>query len=478
MSKPRQPGTLNTRATSALSAFRRDEDGAAMIWNLFWAFSFLMIGGLCVDASNAWRLRAQLQVTADAAALAAATQGIDENAGRPLALSTALRNMPQGAHGDVLNPVDVVYGVWESATDSFVPDADPTDSIDPDAIQVTVRRATENNNEAGTFLLDIVGVDHWDIKAISIAAMRSGGPVTCAGATVITTNFLDTGGGNDMRDGVCLYGQLGVRTGGGDFIEDGVRIGAADKADVTINALAPGSAEEEDIVFGGTLGPVILPQLNSMYSDLMAAVGNPLVTTYSGDLLPEFVFDGDGNADVVHVTDDPWIIHPAGHSSNIVEIEPNTIYVASGSVQFSGSVDASKIALIANGQIQIGSGSGLQFDEIFMFGTGQLNFGGDVLWGDPTAFCGDGIYRAYLFSQASLFLGGYAPTGGAFGVIGAAPMFNPGGAMRNAGGLYIEASQYTSLGGSMNIQGCNEALSGDLALTGFPDDGGGSYLVR
>ncbi|MEM7615982.1 MAG: hypothetical protein AAF245_13090, partial [Pseudomonadota bacterium] len=188
-------------------------------------------------------------------------------------------------------------------------------------------------------------------------------------------------------------------------------------------------------------------------------------------LLPDFILNSEGTAGVVHIDQGWWTVQQA-------DLVPNTIYVVNHGLQFAPGVDASNIAMIANGPIGAGPGPATQFDRVFLYGTGALDFAGEVTWGNAGAYCGEGTFRAYLFSQSSLRLAGSGTGTGAYGVIGAAPRFLPGSALERAGGLYIEASQSTNLGGNMNIAGCSDALTGELAMTGFPSEGGGSYLVH
>lgn len=95
------------------------------------------------------------------------------------------------------------------------------------------------------------------------------------------------------------------------------------------------------------------------------------------------------------------------------------------------------------------------------------------MWGAEDKYCEDGEYRVHLFSEQSLSLGGFGPETGFYGVMGAAPRFSPGGAMKNAGGLYIETEGWTSLGGGMNLTGCNTPLASmyDGEVEGRPLNG-------
>jgi len=72
--------------------------------------------------------------------------------------------------------------------------------------------------------------------------------------------------------------------------------------------------------------------------------------------------------------------------------------------QFAGEIDAQDIAIIARGQIGVGGGPGLKFNDVFLFGTGALNFSGNVEWGRAEDFCDSGRFNTYLFSYDSVSL--------------------------------------------------------------------------
>lgn len=64
--------TLRTQVRARLRAFRREDDGALMLFGLFMLFLMLVVGGFAIDVMRFERERTHLQNTADRAALAAA----------------------------------------------------------------------------------------------------------------------------------------------------------------------------------------------------------------------------------------------------------------------------------------------------------------------------------------------------------------------------------------------------------------------
>ena len=113
----------------------------------------------------------------------------------------------------------------------------------------------------------------------------------------------------------------------------------------------------------------------------------------------------------------------------------------------------------------------------FIYG---LNFSGSVDWGATTSPC-NVEYGVYAFGTQSLSLGGWTSGSRVSGMVGAAPRFEPGGAM-NGTGVYFESDSFLSLGGNMDITGCGETRQSDFELADLreQEDSGvsGSFLFR
>jgi hypothetical protein len=144
--------------------FRSDERGSVLPLVGLCLTVILGFAAIAIDLGQQTALRAQLEGTADAAALAAAAQLPDESKARKKALEYAEQNMPEAANGHVLRDEDIVFGTWYSETKQFVADGPVAN-----AVQVTVRRGGQNGNPAPTFFLHIFGYDHADLSALSLA---------------------------------------------------------------------------------------------------------------------------------------------------------------------------------------------------------------------------------------------------------------------------------------------------------------------
>jgi hypothetical protein len=501
-------------AVRALRGAVASRSGSASVWAIFWTIGFLMIGGVSVDVTNAFAYKSRMQSVADAAALAAALNIDDVDAARAAAADIVERNMPPARHGAVMTASDVEFGVFDPDTRTFTETADA-----PDSVQVAIGRTLSRGNAVPTWLLRLAGKDEWEVGAQSVSTVRrgggggggGGGTPDCTGVTIVSTGFVHTGGGNFYGSGICIHGDEGIATGGGDCHEIGSHLSAPPGATVTINgapsmcANAKDTVQEPNIIVESEHPTPILDRIaNGYFEEVWDAVkysyDNDKRKWYGIDkrgghededdqnevVLPDYLLGASGYAAIVRVTSNWWNVDNIKLPGNIIipALSSNTIYLADGGVQLTGGIEAKNVAIIAKGAIQTGGGPGLQFDHVYFFGKGRLNFAGNTTWGDADAYCADGIYRAYLLSESALSFGGFGPKAGAHGVIGAAPSLGLGGALKSAGGIYFETTDgYTSLGGGMTLRSCTGPLASTFAdldaLTGAvqPGEGGSGLTV-
>ena len=159
---------------------------------------------LAIDMSYGFVSRNELQVTASAAALAGASQLIDETAPagtpdnsdyRTIAVEFAYKNMPEARHGRVVEPIcgtfdpisgtvsssiectDVKAGYWNTGARSFTAWTDG--SFDPsimdlNAVRVMTRKSTLNGNELDLFLASFLGMGSLNVDTPAIAVLGGG----------------------------------------------------------------------------------------------------------------------------------------------------------------------------------------------------------------------------------------------------------------------------------------------------------------
>lgn len=153
---------------NALRHLRIDERGSML--PIMAAVLLLSLSGaaLAVDLTRASALRAELQTTADAAALAAATRLPNADTAVAAALRYADKNMPSERYGEVLARQDVELGHWDAKTRSF-----QTNGSVPSAVRVTLRLASSNDNAIAPFFAGVFGVEVMDLSAFATAARQS-----------------------------------------------------------------------------------------------------------------------------------------------------------------------------------------------------------------------------------------------------------------------------------------------------------------
>jgi len=167
-----------------VEAFLQDQRGsifAIMGIGLVMAAGFT---ALAVDISYLYVLKGRLQMTADFAALAAATQLPDENAVRTMALEYTTKNMPAAEHGTVLANADVVTGNWDADTRTFTPAGDPVN-----AVRVVTRRSQANGNATGLFFARVLGFNEVDMETSAVAAFGSNKAWDVVIVQDVTTSF-------------------------------------------------------------------------------------------------------------------------------------------------------------------------------------------------------------------------------------------------------------------------------------------------
>lgn len=202
-----------------IAVFLGDHGGSVTAWMLLWSALFLALGGLAVDAVNAYRTQAILQSTADMAAHAALVEivkanelasGSDVADIRAEAVLVARANMPPGAYGEVAMASDIEIGTWDGS--AFT---NTGELAGANAARVVVRRTAARGNPLPLSFLRILGRGSWDIAAQAIAAHSAG---ACQGSRgqqigIFSAGHLRIDSRNRAGEGFCLYGFDGVGYG-------------------------------------------------------------------------------------------------------------------------------------------------------------------------------------------------------------------------------------------------------------------------
>ena len=171
-----------------------DQRGLATVYSALLGTILVAMAAFSVDVGHAVVTQNELQNAADAAALAATRQmGVEylamsipeqQDMSRALtggeqgritgqATAAAFANKASDVANLALGQNDIQFGTWNFLTSTFTPT-----TVRPNAIQVTARRDSAQNNPIRTFFAGVVGVNTMDITATATAALgTSGGPV-------------------------------------------------------------------------------------------------------------------------------------------------------------------------------------------------------------------------------------------------------------------------------------------------------------
>jgi hypothetical protein len=161
----------------------RDENGSGTVFSLFIFLLILILCGVTLDTSQAWRVRTILQVTADAAAYSGVVRLSEplnplatppSVAARLTAEENARTSLAYSHLGDALQPGSVEVGQLDPDTRVFTPNLLPAN-----AVRVRLHRRDVYDNPEPTYLLGLVGVPSWDISAEAIATVYNAPSMEC-----------------------------------------------------------------------------------------------------------------------------------------------------------------------------------------------------------------------------------------------------------------------------------------------------------
>ena len=215
------------RLAAAAARPFRNRRGALSIWAALAAAMGIGIGLFAIDTAKAYKISAQLQAAADAAALAGARALAD---GEEDPLKTAKAHARKVLAVDGLAAQLKVFrfelGGWTPQDRRFVPKVER-----PDAIRVSLSRAASGALEEGTAFLPILGRRSWTASATAIAGASDdfGGRLDepCFSSGIVARGVI-AAGADVAADRVCLHGQQGVAFGPGATLSGGAALGMPD----------------------------------------------------------------------------------------------------------------------------------------------------------------------------------------------------------------------------------------------------------
>lgn len=216
------------RTREYLKALARSDDGSATIFGLFIIVCMMMVAGIAIDVSNAYRMRTHLQVAGDSAAHAALVVREFESAETAIdkALEVANASLPSSRYGDVLVKSDIEFGDWDATSGTFT-----VDNSSRRAVRVKTARLAERGNAIGTTLLQLIGVDHWDVRRESVFITYK---PTCLREGFVADDIVETTSGNLYKAGFCIHSNSHVSFNSGNEFEDGVIVSMPNSEEIEL----------------------------------------------------------------------------------------------------------------------------------------------------------------------------------------------------------------------------------------------------
>ncbi len=218
------------RLTRRLRLWRADQGGVITIFSLFLLVICLMIGGLAIDYGNAIRARTTLQQAADATAHAALVyrEFATSDTATTQAVAFAYSDLPAARAGDIVQPADIQFGTWDPATRSFT--ADPTSRS---AVQVNMHESATSGNAIATYLLKLVGFDHWNINVSSVFETYY---PACMTEGFVGQVAVDLQSNNNYLNGFCIHSNAAISINSNNYFEAGTAVTMPNPAQIQLPA--------------------------------------------------------------------------------------------------------------------------------------------------------------------------------------------------------------------------------------------------
>ena len=357
---------------------KRDQRGAVAVVVALSLVVILGVAALAVDASYLYSLRAQLQATADSAALAGASQLPDADDTANTAVLYAGKNMPSATHGTVLAAPDVTLGRWDDETRIFDPTGTPVN-----AVQVVARRSEANDNAAELYFARVLGFHETDVNTAAVAWNGGRGAEFCILSLDESAMGAFTANGTNSLDlGEC---GIGVRSG---HPSQGMRLPGT--VDITAGLLCvEGGAQ-----VGGAV--TLIPN-----AEILETGCSPPEDPLADELSPPVVGSCDFGTDIT----------PYSFSGSGVPVAPLQPGVYCGGIDFTGS----NLDVTFEQGIYILAGGGMRFtggdntytgDELLFYNTdsagytfGDIDLGGTATVNFAASTDDDDPYVGILFYQ-------------------------------------------------------------------------------
>lgn len=347
--------TLRANGLRLLHMARCEGGAIAPIVGVMLPMMFGMLG--LVEAGKVYGVKNQLQVTADAAAMASVRQIPSGQASvEAVAADFAHRNMPgDGQYGDVLDSVEM--GRWDGA--AFVA------AGTPNAVRVTTLAEMPLFFAAALGSLGVEAPATFTPSAQATALLR---PDKCYDNGFAAGGIVQMNSSNNFKSGYCVYGRSGVIMNNSNTFEPGTGVGMLNLTNLSEGGNNPGL--QEALLQKDVAAPAA-GEANYLIDQLRAGTGP----------IPDYIT-----------------------STQTVSTMPSTlvpgtmyIYTGTSTVELSGSV--ANIAIVSDYQITIRSNSILR--NVVLASRQSVNIRANVKIGDAD-FCTTGAGASLLISGGSV----------------------------------------------------------------------------
>jgi Flp pilus assembly protein TadG len=396
-------------ANKSLAKFLRDESGSYTLWSLVWFMLFVAFGGLAVDVTDAYRNQTQLQVTADAAALAA-IMSVEKVGEDPVAQANfySLANMNSGANGYVLSDDDLAFGTWEFATRTFTPGAVPVPGgTAVNAVHVITQRSVDNSNPVAMNFLRILalfGLDPiWNVNAEAIAI---GAVSLCHNNGLIAGGELTQTSQNSYFNNICLHGVEGMALRNDNYFQSGVSTSTT-----CADCVGPGDPSvntgwDEAWAIGGENEP--LYPLNAYavdeYVDVLKAL--PDTTSFS-NMIDTYGLRFAGWGYLFHADGSPPARVNAGNNGLPATLDPHTVYIVNCNGNLSlPSTPMRNVAIVSSCRVQVPASQTIDARDVAIIAdfdapSDGIHFAGNGKFGQSS--CNNGSLELYTTGSSIKF---------------------------------------------------------------------------
>ena len=299
-------------------------------------------------------------------------------------------------NGSVLDPGDVLIGLWDGATQSL----DTTSAL-PDAVMVTVRRSAENANAVPVNFLRIIGLQTWNVISQAVAQRFIPG---CLRDGLIAREIVDMSSNNGFVNEICIHGEQGVNIQSNNYFETGVNVSMPKIPEMLE---IPASGMDSNIglppaLRENHLDPRMVNHITEI-TDAFLALNTVSATALTATVMPSYI---DMSKEVIVVDNRFSFANAIPHRVYHVQCQPMRNLVLPAGILID------QIVLIADCQITIGANSTV-WDSVIISrsgpnpGPGSLNIGdanitaaAGVQLGKPDG-CAEGG-GVQLFSNATM----------------------------------------------------------------------------